>query len=123
MRSAAAEGAGLRDIVMPVSVTRYALTGNVANTGGGLWFSYYCYPILTDCVINSNAANYTGSSGTGSGGGVLCEDYSLVTLRGCDLSGNTAAWGGGINAVQATMTNCTVIGNTATGTSPSPAGG
>jgi CSLREA domain-containing protein len=60
---------------------------------------------------------YDGTAGgSGNGGGILGDPGTVVSLTGCEVSGNTAAFnGGGIAAATAKLTNSTVSGNTAAG--------
>jgi hypothetical protein len=89
-----------------------ALTGNSAvNDGGGLY--NLGTASLFDCSLNYNSAFVGGGVGNNVG---------TMLLLGCTLAGNSAIGGGGLlNNARATLTNCTISGNTAN--APDSAGG
>ena len=82
--------------------------GNTDVQGGG---TYGC--TLNNCTIfNNQAVNRVGGSKQTFGGGV-----SGGVLNNCLLFGNKAPWmfGGGGGAYNATLINCTVVGNSTAG--------
>ena len=71
----------------------------------------------TDETASSLLSGFTVTNGYVSydGGGIFC-DESSPTIINCTLSGNTAAWGGGIgcrSSSDPTIENCTLSGNSA----------
>jgi hypothetical protein len=60
---------------------------------------------LTDCTVADNR-------GGGRGGGIY-QFSGTLTLTGCDVRGNLADSGGGLDTIAATLTGCTVEENTA----------
>ena len=79
------------------------------NFGGGI----YCYnssPLISDCNIISNSAQYDG-------GGIYCDDDSNPTIINCIINNNTAQGrdGGGIYCYDSspTIKNCLIIDNKA----------
>ena len=102
-------GGGLLNDGAAVTLTRCALTGNVAAQGGGLSDIASGAATLTDCILTGNAAT---QGGTG-GGGVLA--FGVVTLTNCVLAANSAPTGGGLlnDGGTATVTECTFTGNSA----------
>ena len=72
---------------------------------------------LSGCTI-------TGNSGFIDGGGLNNQYGATLTLSGCTVSGNSAETGGGLyNTGTATLTDSTLRGNTATGSSGGGQGG
>jgi len=89
-------------------VDNLVITANTATEGGGIYLSSWD-SILEDCVITNNSATLGG----GIGG---YEAYG--TIANCVIAGNSATAGGGIYSPdydEADYVNCTVCGNTATG--------
>jgi parallel beta-helix repeat protein len=65
------------------------IAGNSADSrGGGVFFSKMSYPILTNCAIVGNYANY--------GGGVCLNESCYPTFINCTIAWNSAAEGGGL---------------------------
>ena len=84
------------------SITDCTITGNTAGSGGGLVF---CNGSITNCRISGNTADNFG------GGGLYDCDASITN---CMISGNTAKiYGGGLGWCDGPITNCTITGNTA----------
>lgn len=88
------------------------ITDNQANSGAGLW----CYDSgadVTNTIISNNTALAVG------GGGVFMNVRAVVSLTGCEISGNTAPnTGGGIYCGGAftmesdlTIVDCEISGN------------
>jgi len=65
--------------------------------------------VLEDCINNASSSVYN------RGGAVHALSASQLVMRGCEIRGNKAFAGGGVNSTTATLTGCTVTGNTATG--------
>jgi hypothetical protein len=77
--------------------------------GGGISNGDNAYPILTNCIIRGNLAEY--------GGGISNDLLASPTLTNCTISENTATNDGGgihnINNSSPTLINDTISGNTA----------
>ncbi len=85
---------------------------NNAGDGGGGYF-YRGSPVLDECLISDNQANYNG-------GGLLFEEGNpRMTL--CKIAANTAPRGGGVFCVQTfpSLLNCEISANVAAGVSGS----
>jgi parallel beta-helix repeat protein len=102
-------GEGVDSIVSGFTITN----GNKAGDYGG---AIYCYdsstPTIANCIIKGNRSGF--------GGGVSLL-YSGATLTNCKIINNISEFGGGIYSIFAwkptdnlIITNCTIIGNTAT---------
>ena len=105
-------GGGLFNYEGTATLTNCTVSGNSANSGGGV--ANFGTATLTNCTVSANS-----SVGMYGGGGVF--NTSTATLTNCTLSGNSATGnGGGVkNSGTATLTNCTVSGNSG-GDSGSP---
>jgi hypothetical protein len=83
----------------------------VTVSGGGLSRVFQ-----VDAGVTASFSGLTlgGGKTNGNGGGLL--NSGTATLTGCTISGNSAASGGGVfNSGTAALTNCTVSGNSASG--------
>lgn len=80
---------------------------NSNEDGSGGIFLTFSDPIIVNCTIFSNIAEY--------GGGICCQ-YSDPIVENCCIYENTAMGGAGLflSRSEATVTNCTISGNTAT---------
>ncbi len=113
------------------TLTDCSISGNSAESGGGLENGDGATITLTNCTISGNSASGSGSSGRrrrggggagGSGGGILGVDYSQATLINCIITNNTAtganggalAFSGGSSSPTNTLVGCTLSGNSAT---------
>src|SRR5689334_5378677 len=83
--------------------------GNHAGSGGGL-YSDSSDVTLIRCVLRSNVA-------TGFGGGCYIEDFGTANLSNCLVTGNTAAYVGGVFGIYPNIyvRSCTVAANHALG--------
>ena len=111
----------------------FTITNGYTPTGGGIFCD--SDPLITNCIITGNTANF--------GGGIRCAHTAGATIRNCNITGNTAYndgggvyffnsspviinctirdnsawwWGGGIyceDQSSAAITNCTISGNAA----------
>jgi parallel beta-helix repeat protein len=125
-----------------LTIRNSTISGNTAGTnasgirtGGGIYFASGGSLLMENCTVSGN------SSPTG-GGGLYIYGYNTVmnaTIRNSTISGNTAAanatapvGGGGIEflvsntttlAHSLTLQNCTVVGNSSTGTAAGTGGG
>lgn len=70
------------------TITKCAITGNLADYNGGGISCHHSDAIINNCTITSNSANW-------SGGGIYCEDSSPA-ITNCTITGNSANdYGGG----------------------------
>ena len=102
-------GGGLYNYQGTVALTGGTLTDNTADGGGGLFNEHG-----TAALVNVTLSGNTATDPTFNGGGGLLNSGPL-TLTGCTLSGNSAAFLGGglLNFDSATLVNCTLAGNAA----------
>jgi len=84
----------------------YASSGDKGGDGGGIWCGNSSSPIIINCTLSGNKAEYRG-------GGMFCEYNSSPTLTSCTFSGNRARDGGGIYSNQSSpmLEYCTFSGN------------
>ena len=127
-------GGGIFTIAGLTNISGSTFTNNSANAGGGL--ASTSTSILTDSTLYDNSTNTNGggifNQGTlgltnttlsgndataGSGGGLYGNSSASSILNNCTLHNNSAASGGGIEAVSGLLQarNTIVAGNTATG--------
>jgi predicted outer membrane repeat protein len=93
-----------------LTVSNSTLTGNSGGYGAGIEFGSSGRLTVTNSLLTSNSANY--------GAGILFSGGSLstgATVSDCTLAGNTGGSGGGILAENGilTVSNCTLTGNSA----------
>ncbi|RJP14871.1 MAG: hypothetical protein C4520_20800 [Candidatus Abyssobacteria bacterium SURF_5] len=121
-----------------VIVSHSTISGNwVAGSGGGIYSIYgsTLSPVeIIDCIISQNQATgeagggifamgttfidrcfILGNSAVNSGGGIHCVLSSEISIRNCNISGNSATDGGGICCSDSPcpVTNCTISDNSA----------
>ena len=81
------------------------------NSGSGAGVYLNDYTTLSNCIIRNNVSN-------GIGGGVYINSATgtgQTALNNCEITGNSAALGGGIcDRNSSTITNCKISNNTAT---------
>ncbi len=108
--SYAGYGGGLLNLGT-ATLTDCTVTGNIATIEGGGLANTGRYDSLT--LTNSAVTdNQTGADGAG--GGIDNPFFDTVTLSGTTISGNSAGTGGGLVSLgTASLTNCSVTGNTA----------
>jgi parallel beta-helix repeat protein len=81
-------------------ITDCTIEGNSADKGGGI-FCRRSSPIMSNCTIKGNVA----SDSVGTGGGIYLETDSNATITNCTICGNSALWyGGGIYCESSTPT-------------------
>ncbi|MHC4157102.1 MAG: right-handed parallel beta-helix repeat-containing protein, partial [Planctomycetota bacterium] len=92
-------------------VTDCLIQGNTAlgeygleRAGGGVCLSGS--GTVSECVIRGNSADF------GYGGGVDCISYLGGMVKNCEISHNSAAYGGGVSWCHL-VANCVIAGNTA----------
>ena len=120
-------------------ITGCLFESNSAPGRGGALSTYESSPTIEDCTFinnhtdgdggaiashrNSNTTvlscsflgNSAGDLTFGRGGGISHTGNSQSTVLSCVFSGNTASNGGAIYGAQPMLTNCTFVGNSATG--------
>ena len=107
-------GGGL-NVTGKVTIAGCTITGNTGLIyAGGVDVEYSSTATITGCTISGNAVTYPDSPG----GGVQVSGGAEATITGCTISDNTAAgsngYGGGVGIDgMATLTNCTISGNSA----------
>ena len=106
-------GGGIAQYGGTLTLSRVKLTGNLAQSGGGIYSSGALS--MTDCVVSANNASLDASS---YGGGLyLTGEAVAVNLVNVTISGNTATGNSGGIHNQGTgtlnLTNVTISGNTA----------
>lgn len=94
------------------TVTDCTFIGNTVFAGGGGMYNTDSSPTVTDCAFVDNTA-----SGFG-GGGMNNKDNSSPVVTACLFVGNTAQFGGGMGNEHSILTvrNCAFSGNTANST-------
>jgi hypothetical protein len=99
-----------------LTVSASLLSNNSALYGGGIYNTSTATLNAAATTLSNNTAD--SNLGTGYGGGIDAAS-GTVTLSGCTLSGNSAAYGGGISiggstaTVTVTVSGCTLTGNAA----------
>jgi predicted outer membrane repeat protein len=86
--------------------------GNYDHSGGGVYIAAQSEPEFVSCKILDNRIAY-GIYNRNYGGGVYCNNSAPV-FKGCQFSGNTADYGGGIeliNSSDAVIYNCYFTNN------------
>lgn len=68
--------------------------------GGGVLVQYGMY--------NATATRHVGNAAEWGGGGAISLFSAVALLRGCELSGNRASFGGGLNAMRMAEGNIVV---------------
>jgi len=107
--NSAETGGGISCKQISPTITNCFITENLATTYGGGIYNQRCSPTITDCVFRDNSANL-------SGGGIYNDYFSLSIIANCIINNNTAnASGGGIYCrdAPACVTNCTIYKNSA----------
>jgi hypothetical protein len=106
-------GGGLyMNVAKAIVATGTTFNGNQTdNYGGGIYITGGATAMLTGGSINSN------TSVSGDGGGIAADSTCILSLKRTSVRGNQARYGGGIyfsstSATGATLTNCTIAGNT-----------
>lgn len=130
-------GGGIEILSGSVSLASCALINNVATgsgSGGGIWNAGSCF--LTNCTLSGNSetgaeacggaiansgaltmssCTIKGNSAENCGGGIQNSGGGTLSLTNCTVSNNSSGTAGGIeNLGAATVTACTLAGNSAT---------
>ncbi|MHC4123701.1 MAG: choice-of-anchor Q domain-containing protein [Planctomycetota bacterium] len=101
-------GAGMYNFENSPMVTNCTFTGNLADSGSGMYNSLRSSPTVINCIFKGNSADYTG--------GGMYNNRSDPNINNCTFSNNSAFfYGGGMinNQSGPTVTNCTFTGNSA----------
>jgi len=108
--TAAIDGGGIRATNSSVvTIEQSEISNNRARFGGGLELSQSSVANVVDSEFFDNEASLVG-------GGIMVDDTTRLTLSSATLSSNRAVDGAGLFvAGDATLTNATVSGNTASG--------
>ncbi len=98
------------------TINNCTISGNTGLIGGGIFGDWGLDPtMITNCTI-------TGNISQGEGGGIYISNYSHLTITNCNISDNSGLTGGGIRCahtgtgwprLSVSITNCTIVGNTA----------
>lgn len=89
------------------TLQRVSVLNNASQTGGG--------GLTAGGVITIENSTVAGNTTAQSGGGMFLSSTSVATVRNTTVSGNSGGTGGGIAVTgNATLTNLTIVGNTAT---------
>jgi hypothetical protein len=102
-------GIGLRegsDLILADSTIAY----NDSFDGGGIGFKDASSATVVNCKIVSNSAS-------GNDGGAFTESSEVTTFTNTLIANNVAHSAGGIGGTRLNLTNCTIVDNTATGSS------
>ncbi len=87
------------------TLTDCIVSGNSTFDGNGAGVNNKGTLALVNCTVSENSTRASGSAGG-------LATYGMATLTGCTISGNSAWSGGGLgNWGVTTLTNCTVAGN------------
>jgi hypothetical protein len=95
-------GAGMLNSSSSPTLEGCTFRGNSAGGDGGGMYNEVSSPTLTNCTFSGNSANY--------GGGM----HGSATITNCLISGNRGGYGGGLVGCDGEITNCTIVGNSAT---------
>ena len=90
------------------TISNCAITGNSANSGGGIRCYSNSSPNITSCTISGNSAIY--------GGAVYCESSSSPRIVNCAIAGNSAYSGSAAFCYLGSsphFVNCTIADNAA----------
>ena len=113
-RNAGGSGGGIAHWGGTLNLIRVKVTGNAANTGGGIFSAGELS--MTDCIVSTNNAETATIAGYG--GGLFLQGSGVnATLVNVSISGNTATGSSGGLHNQSTgtvnLTNVTISGNMA----------
>lgn len=115
-------GGGIRSVDNTLTLRNCTVRDNALNStetyGGGIWAGGPSPLVLENCTISGNSIT---ASVDGFGAGVNCYFGGASTITNCTIVNNTAngvgVVGGGIAILsnRTTITNCTIAGNTSAG--------
>jgi hypothetical protein len=100
-----------------LTVSNCTITNNHAlvRRGGGICVVNASVTIQNSTITGNDS--FTGSPDAGGGGGLFLSGTGVKTITGCNISGNTANYGGAVYFKDApagsSMQNCTITGNKA----------
>ena len=98
------------------TISNCIITDNWCGWNGGGIYCERGSPLIVDCTIVDNYAS-------AKGGGIYGADNANPTIRGCLITGNDADDGAGIFCYEATIEDCSITANYATGTPAYDGGG
>ncbi|MEI6140339.1 MAG: right-handed parallel beta-helix repeat-containing protein, partial [Mariniphaga sp.] len=105
------DGGGVYNLSSSPTISNCKIVGNVADRCGGGLYNQSSSATIVDCIISGNTT-YGGFYG---GGGVMNMSFGSPRLTNCTISGNSSVgYGGGVSnyGCVPTMTNCLIINNT-----------
>jgi Bacterial Ig-like domain (group 3) len=127
----ASYGAGFANLGGTATLTNCTVTGNTASlVAGGVFntgtttlygctisYNYGAYGggLASNGLVTLNNCTVTGNSASGNGGGM--DNIGTVVFNGCTITYNYSPYGGALSNINygvATLTNCTISGNSAT---------
>ena len=91
------------------------IAGNTSVEGGGVHCTEEASPLITNCTISDNAAEW-GDYADQLGGGISCYWYSAPRITNCTITKNWASFGGGVFSgtySSPVITNCLISENDA----------
>jgi hypothetical protein len=138
-------GGGIYNEQGTLTLTNCVVTNSQAvSSGGGGIYNDHAVLMATNCVISNNRSsnggginnnqsmltitNSTVTGNSGSNGGGILNDRGTATAQNCTIYQNGAATGAGISnsgsisAASLTVSNCTITGNSASGSNGSGGG-
>ena len=95
-------------------MTGGSITGNETNRGGGVYVTGKGSFTMSASADGQNIPSITGNNATETGGGVYVVGSSTFKMTGGSITGNNAAYGGGVYTVnEFKMTGGSITGNNA----------
>ena len=95
-------------------MTDGSITGNETNRGGGVYVTGKGSFTMSASADGQNIPSITGNNATENGGGVYVVGSSTFKMTGGSITGNNAAYGGGVYTVnEFKMTGGSITGNNA----------
>ena len=95
-------------------MTGGSITGNETNRGGGVYVTGKGSFTMSASADGQNIPSITGNNATENGGGVYVVGSSTFKMTGGSITGNNAAYGGGVYTVnEFKMTGGSITGNNA----------
>ena len=101
-------GGGIRCGGASPIIANCTIMENAAEYGGGVYCTGSGTPTITNCTITNNSA-------LEAGGGILCYSGADATILQCMIVSNSAEYGGGVQCESAApvIEECTVVDNSA----------
>ncbi|MBX7102441.1 MAG: hypothetical protein K1X57_00065 [Gemmataceae bacterium] len=126
-RSNTSSGGAINAIGGSTTIIDTTISGSTAATRGGGLYTSNTNLLVDRCLFQSNTS--LSASGASGGGACIAPFLNVVntTIRNSTFTGNTALTGGGLQFYLAygiqRLSNCTIVGNTATSTAAGAGGG